>query len=308
MLNYDDPVVRAMAEKVRCPVRRFSLRERVEGAFLREGGLYFGEEKIMDADRLSLGGAHNVANALAAICAARLMGIEAPAIAAALSSMPGVRHRIQRVARVNGADYFDDSKGTNVGATLGAVACMRADTLLLLGGKDKGYDYDRLFAGLRGSRVVHCILYGENRFRLLDSALRVGEPRISLVPRFDLAVRLAMLTAKPGQAVLLSPASSSFDEFSGYEARGDRFAALVRGEAAPARAAGGALPALSEAPQVNAPPAAEQGAENETAETAEAAETAERLQEAAAADPAAEMPVPAAGQGVRASAGEGLGA
>ena len=248
VLNYDDPVVRAMAEKVRCPVRWFSLRERVEGAFLREGGLYFGEEKIMDAEQLSLRGEHNVANALAAACAARLMGVEAPAVAAALSSMPGVRHRIERVARVNGVDYIDDSKGTNVGATLSAVACMRADTVLLLGGKDKGYDYDRLFSGLRGSRVVHCVLYGENRFRLLDAALRAGEPRISLVPRFDLAVRVALMTAKPGQAVLLSPASSSFDEFSGYEARGDRFADLVRGEATP--------PVLAARGEKKAPPVA----------------------------------------------------
>ena len=230
VLNYDDPVVREMAEKVRCPVRWFSLREQVDGACLRDGALYFENEKIMDADRISLGGEHNVRNALAAICAARLMGVDAASVAGALSSMPGVRHRIQTVARVGGVEFIDDSKGTNVEASLSAVSCMRADTVLLLGGKDKGYDYDRLFAGLRGSRVVHCVLYGENRFRLLDAAVRAGEPRITLVPKFDLAVRVAAMTARPGQAVLLSPASSSFDEFSGYEERGDRFASIVRGE------------------------------------------------------------------------------
>ena len=230
VLNYDDPVVREMAEKVRCPVRWFSLREQVDGACLRDGALYFENEKIMDADRLSLGGEHNVRNALAAICAARLMGVDAASVAGALSSMPGVRHRIQTVARVGGVEFIDDSKGTNVEASLSAVSCMRVDTVLLLGGKDKGYDYDRLFAGLRGSRVVHCVLYGENRFRLLDAAVRAGEPRITLVPKFDLAVRVAAMTARPGQAVLLSPASSSFDEFSGYEERGDRFASIVRGE------------------------------------------------------------------------------
>lgn len=312
VLNYDDPVVRAMAEKVRCPVRWFSLRERVEGAFLREGGLFFGEEKIMDAEQLSLRGEHNVANALAAACAARLMGVEAPAVAAALSSLPGVRHRIQPVARVNGVDCIDDSKGTNVGATLSAVACMRADTVLLLGGKDKGYDYDRLFSGLRGSRVVHCVLYGENRFRLLDAALRAGEPRIALVPRFDLAVRVALMTAKPGQAVLLSPASSSFDEFSGYEARGDRFADLVRGEAAPALAAKGEEASLAEPPFASPPPAQPAAAIVEEAAASDPAayvnEAAPASGEDAPAVPAAQTPVPAAGQGVPASAGEGLGA
>ena len=230
VLNRDDPIVREMAEKARCPVRWFSLRGEADGAFFRDGALYFADEKIMDAERLSLGGEHNVRNALAAACAARLMGVETGAIAAALSSMPGVRHRIRPVACVRGIEFIDDSKGTNVDAALSAVACMRKDTVLLLGGKDKGYDYGRLFAGLRGSRVVCCVLYGENRFRLLDAAVRAGEPRIALVPKFDLAVRVAAMTAKAGQAVLLSPASSSFDEFSGYEERGDRFAAIVRGE------------------------------------------------------------------------------
>ena len=99
--------------------------------------------------------------------------------------------------------------------------------MLLLGGKDKGDDYDKLFAGIRGSRAVHCVLYGENRFRLLDAAVRAGEPRITLCTGFAVAVRVAAMTARPGQCVLLSPACSSFDEFSGYEARGEKFAQIV---------------------------------------------------------------------------------
>ena len=255
VLNRDDPIVREMAEKVRCPVRWFSLRGEADGAFFRDGALYFADEKIMDAERLSLGGEHNVRNALAAACAARLMGVETGAIAAALSTMPGVRHRIRPVACVRGIEFIDDSKGTNVDAALSAVACMRKDTVLLLGGKDKGYDYGRLFAGLRGSRVVCCVLYGENRFRLLDAAVRAGEPRIALVPKFDLAVRVAAMTAKAGQAVLLSPASSSFDEFSGYEERGDRFAAIVRGEIG---VGGEGLPGRTACAPPSAPPRAEE--------------------------------------------------
>ena len=258
VLNRDDPIVREMAEKVRCPVRWFSLRGEADGAFFRDGALYFADEKIMDAERLSLGGEHNVRNALAAACAARLMGVETGAIAAALSSMPGVRHRIRPVACVRGIEFIDDSKGTNVDAALSAVACMRKDTVLLLGGKDKGYDYGRLFAGLRGSRVVCCVLYGENRFRLLDAAVRAGEPRIALVPKFDLAVRVAAMTAKAGQAVLLSPASSSFDEFSGYEERGDRFAAIVRGEVG---VGGEGLPGRTACAPPSAPPSAPPRAE-----------------------------------------------
>lgn len=227
VLNYDDPAVRKFADDARCGVRWFSVRERVRGACLYEGGLYYENEKVMDVDELPLKGEHNLKNALAAICAAKIAGVPSEVIASALSHMQGVKHRIQTIAEINGVTYIDDSKGTNVDAALTAVACMQSDTVLLLGGKDKGYDYDELFAKLRASRAVHFVLYGENRFRLLNSAVRANESHISLCDDFDTAVRLAAMTAKPGQCVLLSPASSSFDAFSGYEERGERFEQLV---------------------------------------------------------------------------------
>lgn len=227
VLNYDDPAVRKFADDARCGVRWFSVRERVRGACLYEGGLYYENEKVMDADELPLKGEHNLKNALAAICAAKIAGVPSEVIASALSHMQGVKHRIQTIAEINGVTYIDDSKGTNVDAALTAVACMQSDTVLLLGGKDKGYDYDELFVKLRASRAVHFVLYGENRFRLLNSAVRANESHISLCDNFDTAVRLAAMTAKPGQCVLLSPASSSFDAFSGYEERGERFEQLV---------------------------------------------------------------------------------
>ena len=228
VLNFDDENVRAMAHEARCRVRWFSLRERAEGAYLFDGGLYFENEKIMNVSDLSLKGEHNVKNALAAICAAKLMGVESSLIAKTLSSMRGVRHRMETVAQIGGVTYINDSKGTNVDATLNAVACMQSDTVLLLGGKDKGYDYDKLFQKLKDSRVVQAVLYGENRFKLLNAAARCNESRITLCADFSLAVKIAAMTARPGQCVLLSPASSSFDEFAGYEERGERFEEIVR--------------------------------------------------------------------------------
>ena len=228
VLNFDDENVRAMAHEARCRVRWFSLRERAEGAYLFDGGLYFENEKIMNVSDLSLKGEHNVKNALAAICAAKLMGVESSVIAKTLSSMRGVRHRMETVAQIGGVTYINDSKGTNVDATLNAVACMQSDTVLLLGGKDKGYDYDKLFQKLKDSRVVQAVLYGENRFKLLNAAARCNESRITLCADFSLAVKIAAMTARHGQCVLLSPASSSFDEFAGYEERGERFEEIVR--------------------------------------------------------------------------------
>ena len=228
ILNYDDNTVRSFAEKTRAQVLYFSVRERVRGAFLENGSLYFGKEKIMSVDDLSAGGLHNVQNALAVIAAAKIMGVKTTDIVTALSQFKGVRHRIEFVGEIDGVRFVDDSKGTNVDATLKAVEAMKTPTVLLLGGKDKGYDYSKLFVGLKDSRVVHAVLYGENRYKLLKSAMEAGFANLTLCDKFSFAVQIAAMKAERGQTVLLSPASASFDEFVGYEERGDKFAEIVK--------------------------------------------------------------------------------
>lgn len=227
VLNYDDPIVRAFAEKTKAKVLYFSVRERVYGAYYEKGNLYFGKEKIIAANALSLGGTHNLQNALAAIVAAKIMGVKTEDIVASLANFKGIKHRIQTIGEINGVRYIDDSKGTNVDATVNAVAAMQTDTVLLLGGKNKGYDYGKLFAALKNSRVIHTVLYGENRYALLKSARENSFESVSLCEGFDFAVRLAALKAEKGQTVLLSPASASFDEFASYEERGEKFVEIV---------------------------------------------------------------------------------
>ena len=228
VLNFDDGIVRGFAEKTKARIFYFSVRERVHGAYLENGTLYFCGEKIMPASELLTDGLHNVQNALAAIAAAKIMGVSSESIARSLASFKGIKHRIELVGEADGIKYIDDSKGTNVDATIKAVGCMKEETVLLVGGKDKGYDYDKLFVKLRTSNVVHAVLYGENRFRLFESALRCGFERMTLCVGFEFAVRLARMLAARGQTVLLSPASASFDEFASYEERGDRFVEIVR--------------------------------------------------------------------------------
>ena len=227
ILNYDDETVRAFAEKTKARTLFFSVKEKVSGAYLENGTLYFQGEKIVEASELLLGGLHNAQNALAAIAAAKLMGVETQTIASALSSFKGVRHRIEHVGEVDGVAYIDDSKGTNVDATLKAVACMKRETVLLLGGKNKGYDYNKLFALLRHSPIVHAVLYGENRYELLKCAQAQAFESVSVCSRFHLAVKFAAMIAGRGQSVLLSPASASFDEFASYEERGEVFVQIV---------------------------------------------------------------------------------
>ncbi len=227
VLNYDDPIVRSFAEKTKAHIVWFSGREPVEGGYLSEGYFCYMGEKIMPAAELPLDGEHNAMNALASICAAKLMGIENTTIAAALKSFRGVAHRLQRIGEVNGITFIDDSKATNVDSAIKAVCSVRGESILLLGGKDKGYPYEPLFDAVRNSGVVHCVIYGENAFRILGAALKKGFTAVTLCRPFDVAVKVAYLTAKRGQNLLLSPASASFDAFRNYEERGERFKELM---------------------------------------------------------------------------------
>lgn len=228
VLNYDDKTVREFAQKTKARVVWFSLREQVDGAYYADGDLLWRGEKVISAKELSISGIHNIANALACICAARLFGLELAQIAAGLKLFKGIRHRIEKTDVVNGVQYINDSKATNVDATLKALDGVKGEVILLAGGKDKGYDYDALFEKAKSSNVVHVVAYGENRLKLLASASRCSYENVTVCPDFDLAVRVSSILAKREQTVLLSPASSSFDAFSGYEERGNRFTALVR--------------------------------------------------------------------------------
>ena len=144
ILNYDDPLVRGFGEKTKAKVFYFSTQERVFGAYLQDGDLYFGKEKILAVADLPVGGLHNVQNALAVIVAAKIMGVSNADIASALTEFKGIKHRVDTIGEVDGVTFIDDSKGTNVDATLKAVEMMQKETVLLLGGKNKGYDYRKI--------------------------------------------------------------------------------------------------------------------------------------------------------------------
>lgn len=229
VLNYDDEEVRGFAQNTKAKSVFFSLTSRIEGAYYENGSIYFNGEKYLSVKDMLVKGEHNVYNALACVAVGYILGIDKSKIAEAICSFKGIKHRIEEIGKVNGVTYIDDSKGTNVDATIKAVKTMVNPTIILLGGKDKGYDYLPLFNELKNSNVVHAVLYGENRFKLLNSAIRSGYVSFSLCSEFETAVRLSGFIAKPEQNVLLSPASSSFDSFSNYEERGDAFKSLVEG-------------------------------------------------------------------------------
>jgi UDP-N-acetylmuramoylalanine--D-glutamate ligase len=196
-----------------------------------EGGR---DERVLPAEQLRILGPHNIANALAASIAARLAGASAESIARGLKTFEAPPHRLQPVAETGGVLWINDSKATNIASTRVAVRSMTRPTILLLGGRHKGEPYSELLGDL--GRVRAILAYGEAG-AIIEGDLEGKAPVERVHGGFDDVVRRAREIARPGDAVLLSPACSSFDMFDNYEERGKRFAELV----------GGAAPAMAEA-------------------------------------------------------------
>lgn len=209
----------------------FSLEHPVDrGAWLQEGSIvYRGEsggeiERIMPVKGIPLRGTHNIENVLAAVAASRLAGVASEAIRRAVESFQAVEHRLEFVAKINGVEFYNDSKATNVDATAKAVSAFSSGIHLIIGGKDKGSPYTALNDLLRERvRAVYTIGAAAGK---IETQLR-GVVPIHSCETLEKAVNAAATAAYPGEVVLLAPACSSFDQFENYEHRGRVFKELV---------------------------------------------------------------------------------
>jgi UDP-N-acetylmuramoylalanine--D-glutamate ligase len=185
-----------------------------------------GQRRILAVSRLRVAGLHNAANALAALALARAIGLDYDALASALEAFEGLPHRVQFVAEIAGRRFYDDSKGTNVGATVAALNGMTDPVVLIAGGDGKGQDFSPLAPAVAGhARAV--VLIGRDRELLSVALAATGVPLHRAAGMPD-AVRSAFDHSEPGDAILLSPACASFDMFRNYEHRAEVFRAAVR--------------------------------------------------------------------------------
>ena len=229
VLNADDPGVVRVAPK-RPQIYWFSRKKEVsQGAYLRGDELVFRtskqEEVLLKREEISLPGAHNLENVLAAVTAARLEGASVAAISEAVRTFPGVEHRLEFVAEIAGVRYYNDSKATNVDATLKALEAFPGRVLVILGGKDKGSDYSVLQGALR-ERSVLALLIGAAAEKIEQQI--AGSVALEHAENLERAVEIAGQAARRGDVVLLAPACASFDQFENYEHRGRVFKELVR--------------------------------------------------------------------------------
>jgi UDP-N-acetylmuramoylalanine--D-glutamate ligase len=230
VLNADDPGATALASRVRARLLWFSRRGPVaQGAWVRDGWVMLRlegrDQAVCPVSEILLRGTHNLENVLAATACAGALGIAPEGLRAAIRAFRAVAHRIEWIRDRGGVAFYDDSKGTNVDATLKALAAFDEPIVLIAGGRDKGQRFDALADAARG-RVKAAIVIGEGR-ATLGPALRTVT-RVEDAASMADAVRRAAALAVPGDVVLLSPACASFDMFRDYEHRGAVFADEVR--------------------------------------------------------------------------------
>ncbi|MEX0804216.1 MAG: UDP-N-acetylmuramoyl-L-alanine--D-glutamate ligase [Candidatus Binatia bacterium] len=228
ILNRDDARVWAMRERVRASVVSIGFAEVQNGVFAdreaivwRDGGC---EEKFLLAG-VKIRGVHNVENMMAAVAVAKTIGVAGDGIQRTLESFPGLEHRLEFVREKNGVCYFNDSKGTNVGAVQKSLASFSGPIILLAGGVDKGGDYGPLRTLIK-HRVRRLVLFGAAKDIIAEALGHLTETVI--VESLAHAVRDAAAHARAGEVVLLSPACSSFDMFRNYAERGKAFKSLVQ--------------------------------------------------------------------------------
>jgi UDP-N-acetylmuramoylalanine--D-glutamate ligase len=241
VLNLDDEGSAGLRSRTKARLCWFTRKQQLSGdqmgSFVRDGEIYWRdgkrEEPIMAVSEITLKGAHNLENVLAAAAVGRLCGCDAVSIRNAVRKFKAVEHRLQYVATIGGVDYYNDSKATNVDATIKAIESFSGNIHLILGGKDKDSDYT-LMNDLLRERVKRVYTIGSAAEKIRSHVQSVVE--VLACRTLDNAVERAHDLARSGDVVLLAPACSSFDQFDNYEHRGRTFKTLVERLAAPAAA------------------------------------------------------------------------
>lgn len=221
ILNANQDLAKDLAQKTQAQVIWFSSQDTHAHAYLKDGGLYFKDQLIMQAEELGVPGLHNVENALATIAVARLSGVSADIIRETLMGFGGVKHRLQLVGSHRGVTFYNDSKSTNILATQKALSGFDHDKVILIaGGLDRGNTFDSLVPDLLGLKAM--VVLGESKEGLKKAAQAAQVPYIEADDVRDATFK-AFDLASPDDVVLLSPANASWDMYPNFEVRGEVF-------------------------------------------------------------------------------------
>ena len=229
ILNADDNVLKNNPPKSRAQIFYFSIKQKVRGCYVKNKSIYFNngetEVRLLPLSKIKLIGEHNLSNVLASVLAIYLetRNIE---ILNCVSGFTGVPHRIEFVRRLNDVDFYNDSKATNIASVIVALKSFKSNINLILGGSDKGYEFDELFKTI-SDNVKNIAVIGETRNKIMAAANRQNFKNIFICDNLEEATKKLYKLSKKGDIILLSPACASFDQFSNYEMRGNCFKKIV---------------------------------------------------------------------------------
>lgn len=227
VINWDRDEWQKISRRSQATIVPFSrLNKSHEGSYVEDGIIYWRGEKVMKAEDIRLIGPQNVENALAAIAAAKLSGVSNEAIVKVLTTFSGVRHRLQYVTEYQDRLFYNDSKSTDIEATEVALQGFKRPVVLLAGGLDRGYTFERLVPYFK-QHVKAIVVFGECKDKMKDAAQQAEIPTIIESKDAITAVPEAWKLSEPGDVILLSPANASWDQFPSFEVRGDKFIEAV---------------------------------------------------------------------------------
>ncbi|EOI05165.1 UDP-N-acetylmuramoylalanine-D-glutamate ligase [Enterococcus moraviensis ATCC BAA-383] len=222
VLNWNQQELQELSKTTKANIIPFSTKEQVDGAYVLGGKIYYKNDYIMETMELGVPGSHNIENALAAICVAKLKAVPTDIIRQTLMVFTGVPHRTQYVGEIKGRKFYNDSKATNILATEMALSGFDHSSLILLaGGLDRGNSFDELVPSLKGVKAI--ILFGETKDKLHKAAVEAGIETIRLTENVQTAVQDAYDFSVKNDTILLSPACASWDQYPNFELRGEAF-------------------------------------------------------------------------------------
>lgn len=214
-----------ITKDIKSTKKYFTSKEKIDGAYLENGKIYYYGEEIIDTKDIKLQGNHNYENVMCAIMIAKELGISNEIICKAISEFTGVEHRIEYVRTFEGKDFYNDSKATNITATQIALSAFKKPTIILLGGQERTQNFLDLKDYMKNTKAVVC--YGECKERCKKQIDSLGI-KCTMVNTLKEAVEVANKESVSGDVILLSPASASWDQYAKFEDRGDEFKKLVK--------------------------------------------------------------------------------
>lgn len=226
IVNDDQEMVRQIASRSKAKIIPFSTKkELATGAYVKDDTVIFNGEEIIKTVDIRLPGEHNLENILCAVAAAKLTGVSNEAIHQVLTTFKGVKHRLQFVDEIQGRQFYNDSKATNILAAKKALSSFNKPTILLAGGLDRGNEFDELIPDFKHVKAI--ITFGQTAAKLERVAKQAGIKNIERVDNVEKAVPKAFSLSEPGDVILLSPACASWDQHKTFEERGDIFTETV---------------------------------------------------------------------------------